>query len=151
MDYYVSHWSQDGKWRKPANSPTWKYIDTTWPEFGDESRYLRLGLGIDGVNPFGFRSSSYSGWPVVLVNYNLPPHMAIKMGHIMLTLIPGKYKVANMDVYLAPLVEELQILWQGVSIEDMSKAHPNRLFNLRAILMWTMHDFPGFGHFQVRT
>jgi hypothetical protein len=57
--------------------------------------------------------------------------MAIKKGHIMLTLIiPGKYKVANMDVYLAPLVEELQILWQGVPVKDMSKAHPNRLFNL---------------------
>jgi hypothetical protein len=43
------------------------------------------------------------------VNYNLPTQMAIKKGHIMLTLlIPGKYNVANVDVYLAPLVEELQ-------------------------------------------
>jgi hypothetical protein len=72
--------------------------------------------------------------------------MAIKKGHIMLSfLIVGKKKVANMDVYLAPLVEELQILWQGVEVEDMSKAHPNRLFNVRAILMWTMHDYPRFG------
>jgi hypothetical protein len=71
--------------------------------------------------------------------------MAIKKGHIMLTLLmPGKYKVANMDVYLAPLVEELHILWQGVPIENMSKAHPKCLFNLQAILMWKMHDFPGF-------
>jgi hypothetical protein len=72
--------------------------------------------------------------------------MAIKKGHIMLTLlILGKYKVMNMHVYLAPLVEELQLLWQGVSIEDISKAYPNRLFNLRAVLMWTMHNFPRFG------
>jgi hypothetical protein len=72
--------------------------------------------------------------------------MVIKKGHIMLSLlIFGKYKVANMDVYLAPLVEELQILWQGVEVEDMSNAHPNRLFNVREILMWTMHDYPGFG------
>jgi hypothetical protein len=62
--------------------------------------------------------------------------MAIKKGHVMLTLlILGKYKVANMDVYLTPHVEELLLLWQGVRIEDMSKAHPNRLFNLRVILM----------------
>jgi hypothetical protein len=34
--------------------------------------------------------------------------MAIKKGYIMLSLlIPRKYKLANMDVYLAPLVEEL--------------------------------------------
>jgi hypothetical protein len=98
------------------------------------------------VNPFGLQSSSYSIWLVVVVNYNLPPHMAITKGHIMLLLlITGKYKVANIDVYLAPLVEELQILWQGVEVEDMSKLHPNRLFNVRAILMWTMHDYPGFG------
>jgi hypothetical protein len=72
--------------------------------------------------------------------------MAIKKGHIMLSLlILGKYKVANMDVYLAPLVEELQILWQRVEVEDMSKLHPNRQFNVQAILMWTMHDYPGFG------
>jgi hypothetical protein len=50
-----------------------------------------------------------------------------------------------MDVYLAPLVEELQILWQGVEVEDMSNLHPNRLFNIRAILLWTMHDYLGFG------
>jgi hypothetical protein len=73
--------------------------------------------------------------------------MAIKKGHIMLSLlILGKYKVANMDVYWVPLVEEMQILWQGVEVEDMSRAHPNRPFNIRAILMWTMHDYPGFGH-----
>jgi hypothetical protein len=69
---------------------------------------------MDGVNPFGLRSSSYSVWRVALVNYNLPPHMGIKKGHIMLAvLIPGKYKVTNMDVYLALLVEELQLLWEG--------------------------------------
>jgi hypothetical protein len=146
MDWHLTHWSQDGKWTIPTDSLAWQHIDNTWPKLGDELHYLRLGLGTDGVNPFGLLSNSYSIWPVVLVNYNLPPHMAIKKGHIMLSLlIPGKYKVANMDVYLAPLVEEMQILWQGVQVEDMSKAHPNRLFNLRAILMWTIHDFPGFG------
>jgi hypothetical protein len=146
MDWHLTHRSQDGKWRIPADSPAWQHIDSTWPEFRDQPRYLRLGLGTDGVNPFGLRSSSYSIRPIVLVNYNLPPHMAIKKGHIMLSLlILGKYKVTNMNVYLAPLVEELQILWQGVEVEDMSKLHPNRLFNVRAILMWTMHDYPGFG------
>jgi hypothetical protein len=91
MDWHLTHRSQDGKWRIPADSPAWQHIDSTWPEFRDELRYLRLGLGTYGVNPFGLRSSSYSIWPVMLVNYNLPPHMAIKKGHIMLSLlIPGK-------------------------------------------------------------
>jgi hypothetical protein len=49
--------------------------------------------------------------------------MVIKKGPIMLALlIPCKYKVCNMDVYLAPLVEELQLLWEGVWMVDMSRS-----------------------------
>jgi hypothetical protein len=40
---------------------------------------------------------------------------------MLVLLIPGKYKVTNMDVYLAPLVEELQLLWEGVRMVDMSE------------------------------
>ena len=51
-----------------------------------------------------------------------------------------------MDVYLQPLVEELQILWEGIQVFDMSKpAHTWRTTTIRGILMWTMHDFPGYG------
>ena len=51
-----------------------------------------------------------------------------------------------MDVYLQPLVEELQILWEGIPVFDMSKpAHARRTTTIRGILMWTMHDFPGYG------
>jgi hypothetical protein len=61
-------------------------------------------------------------------------------------LIPGKYKAKNMDIYLAPLVEELQLLWNGITVFDISRG-PRRGNNvqIRAILMWTMHDFPGYG------
>ena len=146
MEWHASHRSNDGKWRIVADAPAWKHIDALWPSFREEPRHLRLGLGMDGVNPFGARSSSYSVWPVVLVNYNLPPHMAIKKGHVMLSLlIPGKYKVKNMDVYLQPLIDELQTLWNGICVEDISRPIGQRHFEARAILMWTMHDFPGYG------
>jgi hypothetical protein len=63
---------------------------------------------MDSVNSLGLHNSSYNVWLAVLVNYNLPPHMEIKKGNIMLTLlIPNKYKVANIDLYLGPLLEEL--------------------------------------------
>ena len=72
--------------------------------------------------------------------------MAIKKGHVMLgLLIPEKYKVKNMDVYLQPMIDELQILWQGIHVEDISRPIGQRHFEARAILMWTMHDFPGYG------
>ena len=101
---------------------------------------------MDGVNPFGLRSSSWSTWPVCLVNYNLPPWLAMKKGHILLAMIvPGKYKTKNMDVYLQPLMDELLELWSGIHVYDMSKKFGRRDTFVRGILMWTMHDWPGYG------
>ena len=58
----------------------------------------------------------------MLVSYNLTPHMAIKKGHVMLSLlILGKYKVKNMDVCLQPLIDELQSLWHSIRVEDISR------------------------------
>ena len=38
----------DGVMRVPADSPAWKHIEDTWPEFKDEPRHLRIGLATDG-------------------------------------------------------------------------------------------------------
>jgi hypothetical protein len=40
-----------------------------------------------------------------------------------------------MDVYLALLVKELQLLWQGVWMVDMSKSEADHQFQLIVILM----------------
>lgn len=50
-----------------------------------------------------------------------------------------------MNVYLAPLVDELKVLWEGINVQDVSRRTRLREVNLKGILMWTMHDFPGFG------
>ena len=54
---------KDGMMRHPADSPTWKLVDTQWPEFGKEPRNLRLALSSDGFNPYAALSSKYSCWP----------------------------------------------------------------------------------------
>ena len=77
MSWHSSHRSDDSMWKIPADTPAWNHIEDEWPSFKTEPRNLRLGLGMDGVNPFGFKSTAYSMWLVVLVNYNLPPSMAI--------------------------------------------------------------------------
>ena len=56
----------------------------------------------------------------------------------------GPHKVKNMDVYLEPLIEELEILWEGVQVHDISRPPNRRDAVVRAILMWTMHDFQGY-------
>ncbi|KAK9071565.1 hypothetical protein SSX86_007993 [Deinandra increscens subsp. villosa] len=50
----------------------------------------------------------------------------------------------NIDVYLAPLIADLKLLWEtGVMTFD---AYKKEHFNLRAILLWTINDFPAYGN-----
>jgi hypothetical protein len=48
----------------------------------------------------------------------------------------------NFDVYIEPLIEELQVLWKGVSTYDVVRLVEQRQFALKAILTWTIHDYP---------
>lgn len=112
MNWHATHASKDKCMRVPSDSKAWKHIDAIYPEFSAETRNLRLGLGTDGFNALSQQSSNYSIWPVLLVNYNLPPWYTIKNGHIMLSMIiPGPKQVQNFDTYLMVLVEELMEFW----------------------------------------
>ena len=53
---------------------------------------------------------------------------------------PGR----DIDVYLRPLIDELKMLWDtGVEIYDcVSK----KRFNMCAVLMWTVNNFPAYGY-----
>jgi hypothetical protein len=85
---------------------------------------------------------------VMLLNYNLPPWLSTKKFFLMLCLlIPGKQSVTSefFDVYMAPLIEELLQLWYGVPAFDITQEEGQRYFTLRAMLLWTIHDFPGYG------
>jgi hypothetical protein len=58
---------------------------------------------------------------MVLLNYNLPPWLVTKKCFLMLALIIlGKESctVSNVDTYLQPLIEKLQILWNGLNALD---------------------------------
>lgn len=82
----------------------------------------------------------------MLVMYNLPPWLCMKKENIMLTLlIPWPKQPGNdIDVYLQLLIEDLHELWNnGVpSFDTLTKS----VFNLKAILMWTVNDFPVYGN-----
>ncbi|XP_042472249.1 uncharacterized protein LOC122054895 [Zingiber officinale] len=144
--WHSNHKSQDHMMRHPVDSVAWDTINHKWPDFASNPRNLRLGLATDGFNPFGDLSSRYSCWPVILVNYNLPPLMCMMKENLMLTLlIPGPKQPGNdIDVYLEPLIEDLNELWEtGVETYD---AFSKSMFNLKAILMWTINDFPAYGN-----
>jgi hypothetical protein len=49
------------------------------------------------------------------------------------------------DVFICPLIQDFQKLWEGISAIDMSKATRMRNNVLRYILFWIVHDFLAFG------
>ncbi|KAH0987638.1 hypothetical protein GBA52_014815 [Prunus armeniaca] len=64
----------------------------------------------------------------------------------MLTLLISRPRQPgnDIDVYLEPLVEDLKELWiNGVSVYDVFN---KSTFNLKAVLMWTINDFPAYGN-----
>jgi hypothetical protein len=91
MTHHYDHKSEDGTMRIPADSWAWKSMLRKYK--GLDTRYgnVFLGLATDGVNPYGHNATSYSIWPVLLTNLNLPPWLAIKATHMILScIIPGK-------------------------------------------------------------
>jgi hypothetical protein len=53
----------------------------------------------------------------------------------------------NIDVYLEPLLEELEILWRGVRVVDVTKLERSQAFVFRTFCMWSLHDYPAYGLF----
>ncbi|XP_074300953.1 uncharacterized protein LOC141632293 [Silene latifolia] len=147
------HWHKDRRrndddneiMRHPSDSEAWKDLDKRFPDFAADARNVRLGLATDGFNPGGM-SCRYSIWPVMVVPYNLPPWMCMKSDNIMLSLlIPGPKALGNdIDVFLQPLIDELKELWDiGVQTFD---AHTKMSFSMRAVLLWTINDFPAYAN-----
>ncbi|GJX18101.1 leucine-rich repeat protein [Tanacetum coccineum] len=63
------------------------------------------------------------------------PYMFMSM------LILGPKTPTNIDVYLQPLIDELNDLWGGINAYDV---HRKENFTLRAALLWTINDFPAY-------
>jgi hypothetical protein len=115
-----------------------------YPWFQRDPRNLKVGISLDGMSPFSQRASTWTMWPVFLVNYNIPPWMALKAENILLSMIlPGRRQVKDINVYLEPLVDELKLLWAGIEVEDVTKLPGRQIFSFHAMVLWTMQDFPG--------
>ncbi|XP_020254118.1 uncharacterized protein LOC109831193 [Asparagus officinalis] len=144
MSWHSKERIEDGILRHPADGKAWKDFDEKHPEFALDPRNVRLGLASDGFNPFRTMSIAHSTWPVILINYNLPPWMCLKAEYFMLSLlIPGPQSPGNnIDIYLKPLIDELKELWEvGLLTYDASI---KQSFKLCVALLWTVSDFLGY-------
>ena len=89
---------------------------------------------------------SYSIWPVFVIPYNLPPWYVMKQPNFILSLIiPGPKGHGNkIDVYMHPLIEELQKLWD-VSVVTFD-ASMNENFQMKVAVLSIISDFPGYAN-----
>ena len=145
MRWHAEHGQKDGEIAHPSDARAWKHFNKVYPDFANNIRNVYLGLSTDGFSPFGMSGRQYSLWPVILTPYNLPPDMCMEQEFLFLTiLIPGpKHPKRSLDVFLQPLIQELQSLWsEGVRTYDCSMKNN---FTMRAVLLWTISDFPAYG------
>ncbi|KAJ9562235.1 hypothetical protein OSB04_007395 [Centaurea solstitialis] len=119
MTWHKDHQTEPGVMVHPSDGAAWKHFDMVHPEFASESRNVRLGLCTDGFNPNNSNSNPYSLWPVFLTIYNLPPWMSLK------------------DVY----VKLALVIPEGALTYD---AHRKNNFEMRAIVLWIVSNFPAY-------
>ena len=107
-------------------------------KYFSDSHDLALGLSTDGFAPW--RKRKYTAWPLLIINYNLPPDKRFHQNNILpVSVIPGPKKPKDVDSFLYPLIEELLELSQGIRAFDASTGH---YFSLRAFLLLAFGDIP---------
>ena len=67
MRWHVEGCTKDGLLRHPADGEAWKSFDNLYLDFSSDSKNVRLGLTLDGFDPFGNMNTFHSTWPVLLV------------------------------------------------------------------------------------
>ncbi|CAM8996507.1 unnamed protein product [Rhodiola kirilowii] len=146
MRWHASRIVDDPEYiRHPADCESWQLFDKEYPEFSSEIRNVRLGLATDGFNPFGSSGLSHSTWPVIVIPYNLPPHMCMrKEFNILCMLISGPKSPGKcLSVFMRPLIDELKVLWnEGVRTFDR---RDRSSFIMKAAVISTISDFLGLG------
>ena len=138
--------SQSGNMVHPCDGEAWQQFDEDFQDFAQDPRNVRLALATDGFTPYSLGAAPYSCWPVFITPLNFPPGVCMRPEYTFLTLvIPGpEHTGKKLSVLMQPLVDELLKLWEGVETWDASR---KQNFTMRAIFLWSIHDFPAYGIF----
>ncbi|KAF8666953.1 Transposase family tnp2 [Rhizoctonia solani] len=106
--------------------------------FFEEEHEIALGLAANGMCPFKRRKNSC--WPLLLINYNLPPDERTHIDNLIcIGVVPGPKCPADLNSFLQPLIKELLELAHGVAAVDITT---RKLFALRAHLIAVFGDIP---------
>ncbi|XP_024634618.1 uncharacterized protein [Medicago truncatula] len=145
MTWHYYNKPNSGVMRHPCDGVAWKHFDQVHRDFAEDPHNVRLGLCSDGFIPYIQASATpYSCWPILLTPYNVPLEMCMSKPYLFLScIVPGPTSsLDGIDVYIQPLIDDLNRLWNGVSTYDIAR---KKIFRMRAALMWTINDFPAYG------
>ena len=67
--------------------------------------------------------------------------------YLILFIQLGKYQFEDMNVYIAPFIDNFLVLWNGFTMYDISRPIGQKKFKFHAMLVWTIHDALGLTHF----
>jgi hypothetical protein len=146
MSYRKDHVHEPGRTQDIFDGQEYRRLKATRVEINGEKlshnhfsddRDIALGLACDGFSLFKRRSKK-SAWPLIALNYNLPPDIRTHREHIIpLGIIPKK--PVDIDSWVWPFVEELVRFELGVVAYD---ALSNDHFRLHTYLVLIFGDIP---------
>jgi hypothetical protein len=79
MLWHSQNSSLDSLMRHPCDSKAWKHIHKKFLNCVANPRNVHLAFIADGVNPCKLTQSTWCTWPVMLLNYNVPPWLTSKI------------------------------------------------------------------------
>ncbi|SGZ33510.1 BQ5605_C041g11972 [Microbotryum silenes-dioicae] len=105
-DRYREKLDQNISWTNPpiagASQPT---VSTINVKYYENDVDVAFGLFTDGIQLFNKTQSEC--WPIMMINYNLPPEIRYKKKHLMTVgIIPGPKGPKDIDSFLHPLYED---------------------------------------------
>jgi hypothetical protein len=107
-------------------------------KYFEDKHDIALGLSLDGFPIFNKRN--LSAWPVILLNFSLPPDIRTHLIHVLCYgVIPSPKAVKDMDSFLHPLYRELEKLARGITSLDLRS---KQLFLLCVFLILIFGDMP---------
>ena len=113
--------------------------------FFSECRDVALGFLMDGFQIFKRRRrGSATCWPLIAINFNLPPEIRTHLVNIIpLGIIPGPRAPTDFDSFLRPFIDECKLLAKGVRAFDLAD---NTSFTLHVYPISCHGDMPAIKH-----
>lgn len=130
--------------RHPVDSLTWSQIKDKFSKYSTKPRNLRLDFSTDRMNSFSMQKKVLYMIDVVSQLQHVPT-MCMKAGNIMMSLLFPRPTAPhnNIDVYLAPIIDDLNGLWKEcIKVYD---SYMKENCTLRTILLWAISDYLALG------